>query len=485
MANAYTKLHASLDAKAVADIKISSSFGMTIMFNLGDKLDLSKSYVFLQTSGEVSAIFTVDAIAKASFDSKEFPLATLPFPGASFSIPKLFTVGPKFVLNAQAEASIQLAGHLETKVEVASWDFRQTYPQQTSEFDPKPLDDPQRDFDIKGLQQPTFNLTVVAEGQLTAHLRPTLSFGIEFDKSWDVPKCTAELVAEGWVRGRAKANILGGDATTCPFMYGLDAGAMLIARANVPPQFDWNAKSMTFFPIEKNIVPGDGSDWKCVGGAASRMAIDGRAAYLGIAAGEMEREYGLLPPDSRFIGSESSPTRRGLTCGPFFKIPSIGKLCPMIGGSQSMACNDIKGWTDDQLNDPTLDMKKRSARGSHEILSLTDRSDIPSSDNEDVDNFVNETTHLSGTYHLFEKRGNAETYNLCEDDAKMSYKVLAYPSGTTRYDNRDWSTCNDFNLVTGMAAQDGHKYVDEHILEVSSPRERCPVRHQRVDGIQT
>ncbi|KAI0436524.1 carbohydrate-binding module family 18 [Xylaria telfairii] len=465
MPNAYTKLHASLEAKAVADIKISSSFGMTIMFNLGDKLDLSKSYVFLQTSGEVSAIFTVDAIAKADFDSKEFPLATLPFPGASFSIPKLLDVGPKFVLNAQAEASIQLAGHLETKVEVASWDFRQTYPQQTSEFDPKPLNDPQRDFGTKGLQQPIFNLTVVAEGQLTAYLRPTLSFGIEFDKRWDVPKCTAELVAEGWVRGRAKANILGGDATTCPFMYGLDAGAMLIARADVPPQFDWNAKPMTFFPIEKNIIPGDGSDWKCVGVAASRMSIDGRAEYLGIDAGEMEREYGLLPPDSHFVSSESSLIKRGLTYGPFFKIPSIGKLCPMIGGAQSTACNDIKGWTEDQLNDPTLDMKKRSVSGGHETLSLTDRGEIPFSGDEDAGNFVNETAHVGGTYHLFEKRGKAEIYTLCDDDAKMPYKVLAYPSGTTRYDNQDWSTCNNFNLVTGIAEQNGHKYVDEHILE--------------------
>jgi chitinase len=279
--NEFTTLHASLEAVATADIKISSSFGMTLMFNLGST-DLSKSYVFLKTSGEISAIFTVDAIAKASFDSKEFALATLPFPGASFSIPKLLTVGPKFVLNAQAEAEIQLAGHFETKVEIASWDFRQTYPQQTSEFDPESLHDPQRDFDIQGLKQPTFNFSVVAKGQVTAHLRPTLSFGIEFEKNWDIPKCTAELVAHGWVRARAQANILGEDASTCPFMYGVDAGAVLTARANVPPQFKWNVRPIDFFPIEKNLIPGDGSEWKCVGGSTSRRAIDGRDHYLGI-----------------------------------------------------------------------------------------------------------------------------------------------------------------------------------------------------------
>ncbi|KAI0202235.1 hypothetical protein F4808DRAFT_468777 [Astrocystis sublimbata] len=393
---------------------------MNLMFNLGDNPDLSKSYVFLQTAGEVSAIFTIDALVKANFDSKEFPLATLPFPGASFSVPKLLTVGPKFVLNAQAEAEIQLAGHLETKVEIASWNFRQTYPQQTSEFDPKSLDDPQRDFDLKGLQQPMFNASVVAEGQITAHLRPTLSFGIEFDKRWEVPKLIAELVAHGWVRGRAKANILGGDAATCPFQYGLDAGAVLTARANAPPQFKWATRSMDFFPIEKNLVPGDGSEWKCVGGATSRRSIDGRDAYLGIDTAEMESDFDLMPANSRSIRPESSLIKRGPTYGPFFHIPAIGKLCPMTGGGSTTACKDIKGWTDDQLNDPTLDTKRRS-------IDVGGKRLISSRHEAEASGLVNDTTSVDvdDRWNSLEKRGGAEQYHFCEGDAKMNLQGAA------------------------------------------------------------
>lgn len=44
----------------------------------GLELDLSQSYLFLKTSGEISAVFSIDAMAKASFKSKELTIATLP-----------------------------------------------------------------------------------------------------------------------------------------------------------------------------------------------------------------------------------------------------------------------------------------------------------------------------------------------------------------------------------------------------------------------
>ncbi|KAI1412614.1 glycosyl hydrolases family 18-domain-containing protein [Hypoxylon sp. FL1857] len=147
--NPQTTISAGISAKATANIKVSSSFGMTIMTRLGPSLDLSNSYLFLKTKGEISAISTIDALLKTSFDSKDFALATVPFRRASFSIPNLLTVGLKFVLNARATADVQLSGHFETKVDIASWDMQQTYPDENSEFDPKSLSDPQFDGQLK------------------------------------------------------------------------------------------------------------------------------------------------------------------------------------------------------------------------------------------------------------------------------------------------------------------------------------------------
>lgn len=100
-----------------------------------------------------------------------------------------------------------LAGHFETNVDIASWDFQQTYPDENSDWDPTSLASPSRDFNLKGLQEPAFNLTVTAKGSVTAHLRPTLSFGITFEDTWKIGKCTAELAVDGWVRPRARRRI--------------------------------------------------------------------------------------------------------------------------------------------------------------------------------------------------------------------------------------------------------------------------------------
>jgi chitinase len=442
--NPQIKLNAKIDATATASIKLSSSFGMTIITKLGPNMDLRNSYVFLKTSGDISTIFTVDALARTSFDSGEFTLATLPFPGATFSIPKLLTVGPKFVLNAQATADVEIAGHFEAKVDIASWDFRQTYPEASSEFDPVSLRNPARDFDVKGLKQPTFDASVVAQGQMTAHLRPTLSFGIEFDPRWGIGKCTAELAADGFVRLRAQADLAGGDAM-CPFRYAIDAGAKLTARAAAPDAFHWTPRSIDFFPIERNLIPGDGSNWKCVGSGSLAKRDE---AYL-------------VAIDRR---DESLLLKRGPTYGPFFRIPQLA--CPGGDGNAGADCSSIKGWTDDQLNDPDASTKRdvtdQSWRGHVELLDDVDVHRVAALSGNPV---FNETggDHLS----LHEKRGGSAIYDFCVGDAKMSYKTPPYPDGTNLYDCVDWGDCNNFNLDIRQQTQTGHRYVNEHILEVS------------------
>ncbi|KAI8631028.1 carbohydrate-binding module family 18 [Xylariaceae sp. FL1651] len=456
--NAQTTLSASINAKATARIQVSSSFGMTIMTKLGPSLDLTNSYLFLKTKGEISAIFTIDALAKASFDSKDFALATLPFPGASFSVPKLLTVGPKFVLNARATADVQLAGHFETKVDIASWDMRQTYPDASGDFDPKSLSSPQRDFNLDGLKKPTFNASVVAQGQMTAYLKPTLSFGIEFDQRWKIGKCTAELVASGYVRLRAQANIVGQDSDTCPFKYGVDAGAVLTARATAPDAFHWNPKSFDFFPLDTNLIPGDGSDWVCVGGSSSskREIEDGSfSPYPSIESGYAE------DVTSRAL------QKRGATYGPFFHLPNLGQLCPMTDGGNSQKCNDIHGYDDDQLNDPLFNGQlKRDVSDISDVTELLSRSDtslLVDEDGDSLEVLLNRT--FRGEQHFIEKRGGSEFYDICVGDAKMQYSTPAYPEGSTIYDCNDWTDCNNFGFGIQNQEAPGHNYIAEHILE--------------------
>lgn len=123
ISNTGSKLNA--DARAISDINMSTSFGITMLTTLNLPLDLSNLYLFLQTCGGISSTFAIGALAKAKFNSNEFNLASLPFPGASFTIPKLFSVSPKFDLKAQAAPDMELDGHFETRIDIASWDVQQ------------------------------------------------------------------------------------------------------------------------------------------------------------------------------------------------------------------------------------------------------------------------------------------------------------------------------------------------------------------------
>lgn len=60
------------------------------------------------------AIFTLAAVAKARFGTGDIELLGLEnFPGATFSILKLITVGPNFKLFDSVDAEVTLSGKLE------------------------------------------------------------------------------------------------------------------------------------------------------------------------------------------------------------------------------------------------------------------------------------------------------------------------------------------------------------------------------------
>lgn len=430
-------LQANIDARATANIKMSSSFGLTILATLGTPLDLSQSYLYLRTSGEVSAIFSVDALAKAKFDSGEFSLANLPFPGASFSIPKLFSVGPRFYLKARAEAEIEIDGHFETKVDIASWDFQQTYPEANDDWKPKGVEKPSRDLNLKGLEKPTMDLSVTASGHLTAHVIPTLSFGIEFDDYWDIEKCAAELLVDGWVRARAEADLVGGDVE-CPYRYAIDAGSKITARAAAPDAFKWNAKSIDLFPIDRNLVPGDGeSQWKCPRGTAKRR----RDVTF--------NDTAIDTIDGLSIAESHGLSKRGPTYGPFFHIPKVGSLCPTTGNVTDPDCNTIKGYDNSQLSQS--DDANAAAKRSTSLVTRGHSHD----------------SHHGHTHMLSKRAARSHTFCMGPKRGAMTISFEGYPRGAALYDCDDWSDCNNFGFGQQGATQPSHNYIQEHILEVS------------------
>ena len=235
-------LQATLHAEAKAHIKADTSFGLTIITTMTFPPDLSNSYLYFKNKGEVTATFSLDAIASLSYSSGNRELFGLEnFPGATFHVPGILTVGPNFRLLGSLEASVVLAGHLESQVNIASWSTQQTYPQQEPGFQPQDLQDPDRDG-TQILGQPTFDYSVSASGEIVTHLLPTITFGIDFEPRWKVDSCKVDLVADGWVRFHATAEASGSN-TNCPFSYGVDAGADLYAELTVPKLFNWGSGS--------------------------------------------------------------------------------------------------------------------------------------------------------------------------------------------------------------------------------------------------
>ena len=252
----YGKIEAKIDARASATVKASTSFGLTIITKFSLPLDLSGSYLYFKNKGEVVAVFTLDAKGRAFFESGDFLLADIPIPAASFRVPKILTVGPTFKLYASADADLSLGGKLQAKMNVAAWDIYQTYPMEPG-FEPKsrkPMDDI-GNGDSNDLMKPEFDYSIKAQGTINAHLKPALTFGIEVDPYWQVGNAKVELVADASLTVTATAEYSNRE-DTCPFTYGVYAGARLAVQAEVPSAFNWKPQPYQLANGRVTIVEG-------------------------------------------------------------------------------------------------------------------------------------------------------------------------------------------------------------------------------------
>jgi chitinase len=175
------KVDAKLDIRAQTHVEVETNFGLTIIATLGERVDLKNSYLYFRNKGEVTARFTLDALATASFDSGNILLLSADRLGVGFSIPGILTVGPNFKFFGQVEGAATVGAHFESNVRLASWDVRQTYPTAGNDWDPYATEKPNRDG-TQEILKPDFRYQLSANGYITAHVKPTFTFGIDFNK---------------------------------------------------------------------------------------------------------------------------------------------------------------------------------------------------------------------------------------------------------------------------------------------------------------
>ncbi|KAF2416681.1 hypothetical protein EJ08DRAFT_666620 [Tothia fuscella] len=302
----FGKLEAILDVRASASVDITTTF------------DLSQSFLYFKNKGEIEAIFRLDAKGKAVFDSGNFELANVPIPGAGFRIPKILSVGPSFRLYASANAEVNLAGSLEARVKVAKWDIYQTYPIANEKYEP---DSKSKAIDAGvnkiGLVEPSFDARFATNGNIEAHLKPALSFGIEIHPQWKVGGNTkVELLIDSYVRVEASAEFDNKD-NSCPFQYGIFAGGKVVAQAEAPERFRWGKKAFELAHIERAIVEGG----SCPKSSSARWTAE--------------------PP----TGTNASLTllKRDKTYGPVFRLPRTRSFCPEKQPSKGTKCEEISG----------------------------------------------------------------------------------------------------------------------------------------------
>ena len=231
---------ARLTITAETNVQVETNFGLTLIASLprpGQLIDLSQSYVYFRNAGEVTATFTLDAMMSASFSSGDKLLLSADRFGATFSVPGILTVGPNFKLLGSVEGSASLAAHLESQVKIAEWDVQQTFPDANHDWDPQATKHPNRDG-TQRIGEPTFNYSVSADGHLTAHIIPMITFGIDFNEDFiSVDSATINLVADGFITIYASASATNAGNSFC---YGADAGTELYATVKAPKVYGWD-----------------------------------------------------------------------------------------------------------------------------------------------------------------------------------------------------------------------------------------------------
>ena len=309
--------------QALTHVKVSTSFGFTLITKLSLPLDLSQSYLTFSNNGEVTATFTLEALARIRDDTGDREILTLPFPGATFRVPGIVIIGPSVRVVGSFDASLTLSAEIETKVDIASWEVEQTLPAASHEFEPDEdhLLDTRDTGNMNGLQKPTFYAAVKAEGKVEAHLKAAMEFGVRFDDRWKVGAAVAAVVADGYVRFKVGAGV--GTTDSCPWTYGMDLGVALYAQVEAPTALGWGTKKWN--------LPGSGEIPLIKGGSCPQLT-QGSPERRSISTEEGTFDFDGYKPGTALISKHNSSHhqlgKRAALYGPPFRIPLQNLFCP-------------------------------------------------------------------------------------------------------------------------------------------------------------
>ncbi|KAI0203159.1 carbohydrate-binding module family 18 [Astrocystis sublimbata] len=444
-------------AQAETDVRVESSFGFTLICKLpgpGQSFDLSQSYLTFTNKGDITAIFRLEAYLDLHYDSGEKSMLRVPFPGATFDIPGIATIGPAVNLKARVEAGLVVSAVMETRVDVASWEFEQTLPP-NDEYKPNEKDkaDYGQSGDFNGVQQPEFYAGIAADGRAKLHAIAAVEFGIKIADRWNVKgDALASVVADGWIEAKAHSS-----ATTtgsCPFNWGIDIGVDLYAKATAPDVFMWNLPKFNLPGSGmKPIIPMNKCPDSTAGLPEKRDTVRLHTALVdaGDVAANASNPFDLAP------NRRSLDKRERITVEPVIKIGAQDLLCPDKGqGSDKngTACSKIRGWEPDQYS---AALRRRS---------LID--DGNSSDTEMLHQWFARATDYSRTVKACAKTTKAGLQlqvPAYEGSSSLNQKV----SNPSVYGYKEPDKCNNFDFDGDRPWPSGGFDTDwatEHILEL-------------------
>ncbi|KAI0108573.1 glycosyl hydrolases family 18-domain-containing protein [Nemania sp. FL0031] len=335
-------------AQALLKVNIQTSFGFTlIVTKLSLPLDLSQSYLTFYNKGEITGVLTLEAVAKFSYHKGDV-IINIPFPGASFTIPGIAVIGPQLTVEGSIDASLTLAGKVETRLEFANWEVRQVVPDNgDSNYTPKEIGDGDPDLKRNGddgdLDQPSFYAGVQALGDVTAKISAAAEFGVRFDKRWEVDPAAAAVVGEASVMIKMGAGI--STKGTCPFTWGLNVGARLFARAKAPAIFGWPGVEVPITPnYNKPVFEG------------------GTCPELGPLPSKRDLNYltfdGNYSPSYSYTHNSRGLAKRAAVWGPVLSVPVGSYFCPPESDDSAgpgKKCSEIGyAWDPDDGNEDAL-----------------------------------------------------------------------------------------------------------------------------------
>ncbi|KAL9948803.1 hypothetical protein ACHAQF_005536 [Verticillium nonalfalfae] len=469
-------------AQALLKIKVESSFGFTLIVNdLSLPLDLSQSYLTFYNKGAITGVMTLEAVAKVFYEKKSVIL-NIPFPGASFKIPGIATIGPQLTVEGSIDASFAVAGTIETQLEIAKWEVRQVVPDNGDDaYKPKEIGKGDtsldRTGDFGGIKKLEFYAGVAVQGDVTARLSAAAEFGVRFADRWDVYPAAAAVVGEASVMAKLTAGV--STDAVCPFTYSLDVGARLYARVQAPKVFGWPGGQYELTPKWNKGIIKAGTCPK-LGAIPSKRDLDlvEAAAHLSTADNPSQQGDTKVGGHNDLGRRSGHLAKRGSVHGPVLSLP-VGKFfCPPSSDdneNESSSCKDVKAaWDQDKYLSEDYDGMRRRKREvpEDELLDVDDEQDLDGVEGEIL-------------AHIFGRSISKKPIKACSLRTTFDYPTDGSLDGDALvYGWEEPDVCGSYDWGGPLDARvAGTSYHSEHILEAQMVAQFFAYMDEKIDSV--